>query len=388
MNVCMVAYALYLNDARIKAYVKSLEGAGANVDILVVREAGKKRLERRGTTRIFYLTSQYRGNSAAGYVWSYCKFFVMSFFVLTYLSLRARYDAVHVHNMPNLLVFTAVVSKLRGAKVILDVHDLMAPNYMAKFAVGEDHGVVKCLVLEQRISALMSTCVLCADHYQREYLATVCRIPAEKLSVVLNLPNEETFKLVAKPRRRDRFELVYHGTIARRLGIDILLDAVARVPGEIPVHLSIYGTGDFLAKAQEIADQLRLGGKVCFSGSFFPVEMIPEMVGGMDLGVVGNRRTLACDRFMLPVKLLEYVYLGVPVVAPRLAIIRRYFDEDMIKYYEPEDAGDLARCIVELYQHPEECRRLARNASRFYDQYNWHRQAEAYLATVSGMNPV
>jgi glycosyltransferase involved in cell wall biosynthesis len=231
----------------------------------------------------------------------------------------------------------------------------------------------------------MVTHVFCADHSQREFLERVCRIPARKLSVVLNLPNEEIFGPVKKSRPSDRFELVYHGTIARRLGIDIMLSAVAKVPTGVPVHFSVFGAGDFLGEAEETARQLQLENRVRFSRSFFPVEMIPEMVGNMDLGVIGNRRTLACDKFMLPVKLLEYVYLGIPVVVPRLEVIGRYFDDDMVKYYEPENADELARCIVDLYECPEERQRLVRNASKFYEKYNWRRQAEAYLGLLSSV---
>ena len=384
MRVCMVAYALYLNDARIKAYVTSLERSGATVDVLVVHEPGKARLERTGRTRIIHLTSQYRGSNVLRYVWSYLSFIVVSAIVLSYLSIRKRYDAVHVHNMPNLLVFAATIPKLLGAVVLLDVHDLMPPNYMAKFDVREDHWLVRCLILEQRLSGLMADYVFCADHSQKEFLELACEIPGRKLVVILNLPNEDLFKPVAKSRSAGRFELVYHGTIARRLGIDVMLAAIAKVPAEVPVHLSVYGSGDFLSEARRLVKELHLEQRTYISGAFFPVEMIPEMVGGMDLGIVGNRRTLACDKYMLPVKLLEYVYLGIPVVAPRLAIIRRYFDEDMVKYYNPEDSSDLARCVVELYYSREERQQLAKKALVFYDQHNWRQQAEAYLRLLSG----
>jgi glycosyltransferase involved in cell wall biosynthesis len=285
--------------------------------------------------------------------------------------------------MPNLLIFTSVLPRLLGARLILDVHDLMPANYMAKFHVDDRHWLVRLLVLEQRVSAMMANYVFCADHSQGEFIERICGVPRRKLFVLLNLPNEDTFKPIKKARRNDVFELVYHGTIAHRLGIDILLRALAHLPDDLPVRLSIYGNGDFLDQARRLAEELRLGDRVYFSASFFPVEAIPEMVGSMDLGVVGNRRTLACDKFMLPVKLLEYVYLGVPVVAPRLEIIRRYFDEEMIKFYEPEDSMDLARCIVELYESPRERDLMARNASRFYDAYNWHAQAAAYLRLLS-----
>jgi glycosyltransferase involved in cell wall biosynthesis len=120
------------------------------------------------------------------------------------------------------------------------------------------------------------------------------------------------------------------------------------------------------------------------------VEQIPEIVTGMDLGIIGNRRNLACDKYMLPVKLLEYVYLGVPVIAPRLEIIMRYFDESMIRYYAPENVDEMAEAIVDLHGNAAERSRLARAATDFYRIHNIQVQAKTYLELMSsrGVRPM
>ena len=86
---------------------------------------------------------------------------------------------------------------------------------------------------------------------------------------------------------------------------------------------------------------------------------------------------------MLPVKLLEYVYLGIPVVAPRLDVIRYYFDDTMLRFYEPENVDKMADAILALYRSREERERQAHAASRFYEKYNPQAQAELYLRLMS-----
>jgi glycosyltransferase involved in cell wall biosynthesis len=221
--------------------------------------------------------------------------------------------------------------------------------------------------------------LFCADHNQRDYLVEQCDVGGEKVTVLMNLPNVELFKPVKRERKSDAFRIVYHGTIAHRLGIDLILQAMAKVVQHVPAELWIYGCGDFLPEALALSSKLGLDTNVHFSQSFFPVEQIPEMVCGMDLGIIGNRRNLACDRYMLPVKLLEYVYLGVPVVAPRLAVISRYFEETMVRYYESENVDQMAEAIVGLFHDRGERERLARNASCFYQKYNIEAQAKRYL---------
>jgi glycosyltransferase involved in cell wall biosynthesis len=99
----------------------------------------------------------------------------------------------------------------------------------------------------------------------------------------------------------------------------------------------------------------------------------------MDVGVVPNRKNQATDRFMMPVKLMEYVFLQIPVIAPRLSIIKYYFDETMIKFFDPENIEDLGRCIVDLCKNPEERWQLVRNANVFFKKYNWKDQEKKYL---------
>lgn len=379
MKICMLAYAHYLNDARIKGYVRTLEDAGHRVDVIALRAQGEPMIEARPTGTIFRVMSKYQGESTLKYAWSYLKFFLKSSLLLARRSFREGYDAVHVHNMPNALVFATLVPKLMGARLMLDVHDLMTANYMAKFNAADSVIPVKILKIEQRLSAMFVDHLFCADHNQKDYLAQNCGVPENKITVLMNLPNVELFRPVTNDKKDEVFRIVYHGTIAHRLGIDLIVRAMAKVVDRIPAELWIYGAGDYLREAVELSSQLGLDGKIHFSRTFFPVEQIPTIVSGMDLGIIGNRRNLACDKYMLPVKLLEYVYLGIPVVAPRLSVISRYFDDNMVRFYEPENVEQMADAIVELFSDRAKRERLASTASTFYLTYNFKDQADRYL---------
>jgi glycosyltransferase involved in cell wall biosynthesis len=378
MNVCMLAYAHYINDARIKNYVRALVDQGHNVDVIALKSDGESAVDVRPSGTIFRVMDKYQGGSTLKYAWSYLKFFLKSALLLTRRSWGRRYDVVHVHNMPNVLVFAAMGAKLMGARVMLDVHDLMPVNYMAKFNTKEGALPLRILNLEQRASAAFADHVFCADHNQKDYLVENCEVAEKKITVLMNLPNVEIFKPVSVEKSSNVFRIVYHGTIAHRLGIDLIVRAMAKVTQRIPAEAWIYGCGDYLSEALALSSQLGLEQKIHFSKSFFPVEQIPEIVCPMDLGIIGNRRNLACDKYMLPVKLLEYVYLGVPVVAPRLGIISRYFDDNMIRFYEPEDVDQMAESIVSMYDEAQR-KRFASAAKKFYEKHNIKAQTDLYL---------
>ena len=93
----------------------------------------------------------------------------------------------------------------------------------------------------------------------------------------------------------------------------------------------------------------------------------------MDVGVVGNRGSVACD-LMLPVKLMEYVSLGIPTVAPRLRTIQHYFSEDTVAFYEVENVESMADAIFSLYATPELRSRQVALAREFLRKYGWQSQ--------------
>jgi glycosyltransferase involved in cell wall biosynthesis len=293
---------------------------------------------------------------------------------------RRELDVVHVHNIPDFLVFAALVPRLAGRKVILDVHDSVPETFAAKFS---NNGLVhRALCLEERLSAMVAHRVICVNHPQRDTLVER-GIAASKTFISMNVPDPKIFNISDGGRLDARepgaLRLVYHGTMVHRLGVDLLIRAVERVARDLPgVALHLWGYGDDLPVFKELAAQLGVQDRVHFNPAGYPLDQLPERLQAMDLGVIGNRRSAACD-LMLPVKLLEYVSLGIPTVVPRLRTIEHYFTNEMVTYYEPEDVDSLAEAIRTLHDRVELRRRQAQQAREFLAQYGWERQGQELL---------
>ena len=71
----------------------------------------------------------------------------------------------------------------------------------------------------------------------------------------------------------------------------------------------------------------------------------------MDAGFLATRLD-AMTRYSLSTKLLEYVHLGVPVIAPRIPTYLEYFPEQVFYYYRPDDADDAARALAAFAASP------------------------------------
>jgi glycosyltransferase involved in cell wall biosynthesis len=374
-HVCMIAYTDYGKDARVRREAETLAANGFRVRCLTNANGAPARTFRLDGVEVQELgVAKYRGKSTGAYIASYLLFLAAASVACLRLMARGELDVVHAHNIPDFLVLAGLVPRLAGRKVVLDVHDSVPETFAAKFP--SSALLRKALCLEERLSAMVAHRVICVNHPQRETL--VARgIPGSKTFISMNVPDPKLFNRAAPASRTSapgRLNLVYHGTMVKRLGVDLLIQAMARLRERIPdVHLHLWGHGDDLEAFQALARDLDLSDCVTFIPRGYALESLPGHLAAMDLGVIGNRRSAAGD-LMLPVKLLEYVSLGIPAVAPRLKTIEHYFSPDMVTYYEPEDVQSLADAVEALYRAPQRRERQAAEAQDFLTRYGWERQ--------------
>jgi len=381
-RVCMVAYSDYVFDARIRREAETLASNGFLVTCLKLRSGHEREAYTLNGVEVRALNvSKYQGKSRAAYLRSYFRFLVEASVVCIRLLLKGELDVVHVHNLPDFLVLAGLVPRLAGRKIVLDVHDSVPETFATKFS---DASVLwKILCLEERLSALLAHRVICVNHPQRDTLVQR-GIGASKTFVSMNVPDPAMFKggpIAARPVVPDgHFEVVYHGTMVERLGVDLILRAVARVRERIPcLRLHLWGRGDDLPRFQNLAKELDVEDIVDFQPQGYPLQELPARLGPMHLGVIGNRRSVAGE-LMLPVKLMEYVSLGIPTIAPKLRTIEHYFSDQMVRFYEPEDVQSLADAIHCLYADPESRRRQAVSAAGFLRNHGWERQGGELVA--------
>ena len=130
-----------------------------------------------------------RRGGVAIYLGQYAAFLLVTFAILAARSLRRRFALVHVHNMPDVLVFSALVPKALGAKVILDLHDPMPELLMTIFGLGPSSLAVRLL---KRLERLERGLRGRRRHRQRRVPGAlrVAWLPPEKIRVVMNAPDE------------------------------------------------------------------------------------------------------------------------------------------------------------------------------------------------------
>lgn len=381
LHVAMVAYAQYFTDARIKNYVDALLDAGASVDVFSLgKDVGAYN---KGKLFVYNIDTKYQGSSTITYVVKQAAFMLRAVWELLRHSMQRKYDVIHVHNMPDALAFVGLPFKVFGAKVILDIHDTMPEAYATKFDFAPDSIPVRILIGEELLSAACADKVIATNVMHKEVLVGH-GIPEDKIKQVLNVGNRKIFTPKPFQPNGQEFWLGYHGTIARRLGLFLIVDALSLLKEDCPgVRFLCVGEGDDLDAMRQRAVEQHVVHMIEWK-PFVEVEELPRILNRVQVGVIGNLRDTELKRnYMLPVKMLEYAAMEIPTIVPRLKIFERYFDETSAFFYEPDNASDLANVIRSIYHSRNLITTRIDGLRKFNAEYNWDIMAERYLTMIN-----
>jgi glycosyltransferase involved in cell wall biosynthesis len=392
-HVGAITFDWYPFDPLVRRLAETAVDAGYKVDVICLRRIGEKRYEECNGVHVYRMPmGRSFGRSLPMTILEWCWFLFLSGIFVTRLHMKHAYEVIHVHNMPDFLVFSALTPKLLGAKIILEVQDV-SPELMGVKARGRLRDLVTRLATwQERISTSFAHHVITVG-WPFEELLLQRGVPREKLTVILNSvytklypPSRRTHQLSKDANEARPFILMYHGTLAERNGLDIAIRALAIALRSVPeLRLDIQGRGEQLPNLKKLATELGVADRVMFSDPCPSEEVVDFVVHG-DIGIIPYN----CDPFMdlvLPTKAYEYAWMHRPIIASNTRAIRSMFRPESIALCEPSNPESFAQAIIDLYRRPEKRAAMVVNAAQDYIPYQWELMAERYqnlLASFSG----
>lgn len=382
MRACAVAYTFYEADNRVRRYAEALAKRGDEVDAIALRREGQPRFEVIRGVHVHRIQRRLRNERGpVGYLGKLLLFFVRSMWLLSVQSLKQRYDIIHVHSVPDFQVFATLIPRIMGTPVILDIHDIVPEFYASKFKVDERSLIFRLLVVMERMSMAYSNFVIVSNHLWETKL-TERSVPQEKCTTIINYPDMSIFcRRPQTTTRKSGFLMCYPGTLNRHQGLEVAIRAMALLRHKAPnVRLLIIGDGPDREKLKTMVHQEQLEDRVAIQG-FVPLEAIAETMAGVDLGVVPKLK----DSFgneAFSTKVMEFMAMGVPVVAADTRIDKFYFNDDLVQFFESGNAEDLADKVTDLVNDPAKRSALAANAKVYIERNNWDVRKNEYLDLV------
>ena len=198
-------------------------------------------------------------------------------------------------------------------------------------------------------------------------------VDARKITVISN--GAELLPAQPRPTEAPEDYLLYFGALQPWQGVDVLLRAFSRLADLDSLHLVICGSARSRTarRYQALAERLEVADRVIWQWSLPNVELAPWLAHA--------RMTVAplrdCARNVLqgcaPLKILESMAAGVPVVASRLPPVCEILSDGIEgRLVAPDRPDQLARAIRILLAYPELRQQMGeRGRARVREAFLW-----------------
>lgn len=382
-NILMMAYTYYESDPRVMREAEAAVNEGFNVDFLALRKVGTASSEILNGVRIIRLNqSKYRGGRHHKYLLEYAKFFIRCFAKATCLHFKRWYEIIHVNNMPDFLVFSSIIPKMLGAKIILDIHDPMPDTFISKFKGRKGTFYYKALIWQEKLSAAFSNRLITVHHLVKEQILVGHGISADSIDVVANFADNKLFPLREHYHIGEKVQFVFHGTILERAGLRMLMVALTQVVLKDRIHVRIIGEGDFSDELNKMIRKLGLECLVSFENKSYPAHLIPQLIEPCHVGLV-TLEVSPISNYALPLKLLEYISLGLPVITVRNEAILYYFREDDCIFFDWNNPSSLSSTLDHIAKNPRILFQYRERSIALRNRFSWENESSKYVALLN-----
>jgi colanic acid biosynthesis glycosyl transferase WcaI len=299
-----------------------------------------------------------------------------------------RPDVV-IATSPQLLVALAGwwLAFARRLPFVFEVRDLW-PESLTAVGIGDQNSLLH-LTLKAVAGFLYERAhrIVVVTPAFREYLIEHWRIAPEKISVVENGVEADTFcpqagesnlELRAQIQAEGKFLVGYVGTMGMAHGLETLLDAAQQLSSQNPsIQFVLIGEGAEKERIQKLA-QIRGIQNIRFFDQQSR-ERIPALISACDCCLVLLKKA---DVFktVIPTKMLEFMSCARPVILAVEGQARKILEEAEAGIaVEPENATQLAQAVATLAANRDRSRRQGVSGREYIlEHYSRKSTAEKY----------
>lgn len=365
----MLLQEYFPRDVRVWKEAKALTSAGHHVTVICLRDVGEPSREICDGVNVVRVNLTKKRGSKLRYIYEYGWFFLLARKQLKRITATKVPDIVHVHNLPDFLVFAAAPAKSKGAKVILDMHEIMPEFYISKFRLQEGSVVIKVLKYLERKSLEYADKVITINESVKKLFMSRASI-AKEIAIVMNTVDEDILP-IADTNRGATFIAMYHGTITKTYNLAFVIKALSGIKEHLAdFEFHIYGDGQEVETLITLVDDLQLGNIVKLKGRI-AYKDIPQAISVAKLGIIAMQRDVMLD-LSFSNKLAEYVHSNLPVLHTELPSVLEYFPSEVISYFHSNDEADFQEKLKGVIQNYDQANRQALEASELYKDISWN----------------
>lgn len=369
---------LYPLDSRVRKEAESLIEVGLTVEVLAPSERDRPMCEVIRGVRV----SRFPLPDGEGALLGTAIEYLAALFAIVAMALprlaRSRRGTLHVHNPPDLFFPVLWLARWRGWMTVFDHHDDAAGMLRAK--LGRATPLEALLGWMRNRSARAADLTIVTNETQRELL----RSSARRTVVVRNgAPVWFADHRPSPPSGRSR--LVFLGEIGVQDRVELAVDVLSLLVGErgLDVEMLIIGDGPQRRAVETRAEQLGVVDRVTITG-WVSYEEIPALLASAHVGLDTAPLT-DVNHGSTMIKILEYLAVGLPVVASGLRETK-ITGRDAVIAVEEDGARAFVEPLADLLTNAQAWRSAAELAEARGSELQWPAQAarltDAYPASI------
>ena len=395
MKILMLVGSDYPSDIRVRQEALKLRDRGHKVSVIAIKEKNEKYFEIINGVKVYRVLkielfkygkhSLVTGNlsfrklvtlakAITGYGFEFIYFTAACFILSSGIFLRDRFDVIHTHNPPDTLFCVALFWKVFRCKFVYDHHDLCPDLFLEKYG-SKGRIVYKMLLVLEKQSCNTADVIIATNESYKRIEIERCGANPEKIFVVRNGPNLSEMKIampIQRVRSKAKTILCYLGAVNIQDGLDNLIDVLARIVFNYnykDICLMVIGDGDYLYKIKELVKEMNLNDYVLFTGYIADRNELNRYLSTADIFVDAAPKTFLNDNSTF-IKHMEYMIYGKPVVSFALKE-SIYSLGDAGVFVKPNDAGKMAKAILNLAQNEKRKKDLGAKGKKRVKELSW-----------------
>jgi len=211
------------------------------------------------------------------------------------------------------------------------------------------------------------TKILVSNNDTKKIVINEYNVKSENISIV---PNGVDLSLFKTNIKKNPEKIVFAGAMYYHRGLDILLEAIPYVIKKIPnAKFILLGSGGEINKLKKIVSDKKLEKSVEFTG-WINRDKIPQSISDASVGIGPLRLTDVTSR-ALPIKVLEYMAVSLPVIAKRGTLPLDVLENEKNGYFV-DDVEDLVEKIIELLNDPKKVENMGIQSSNMVQKFSWN----------------
>jgi glycosyltransferase involved in cell wall biosynthesis len=304
-----------------------------------------------------------------------------------------RGDCLLVVTNPPLLPFVAaIVTWLRGACLLLLVHDVY-PNVLTASGLTSRTGfLARCLrrMSQWLYGSARRTIVLGRD--MKRLIEAEMRISGDRIAVIPNWADADAIHptkrtenaLLAELGLIDKFVVQYAGNMGYTHGLECLVDAMEKLRGDGDVFFLFIGSGVKKAWLEAKVRELALPNARVLGNR--PRGDQPNFLNACDVAIITFVAGMA--GVSVPSRMYNILAAGKPIIAvadddSELAAVVR--DERVGWVVPPGDADGIVQAVLAARRQPEALLDMGRRARVVAERYSLTSALEAYRRLLAGL---